>query len=165
MRSWRADRCRSTMGGVGMGSPHASVAVKSTRIKIASAFMVLAIGHTALAEVHFPLCFERLPSGGVKATSGQRWRFQVIPDGGLDNQTEYFTEREIKNGETIVLKGGQSQDYIQILELASDRVRIRHYGFARGIGSFDDIKNVSVSERCIINEFNRSSGAHAPSSG
>jgi len=85
-----------------------------------------------------PVCFERLPDGIVSARATDGGRFQVIPAGGLDNQTVWFRNSVIRRGDTIKAAGVQIQQYVEVQDITPEAVILRNRGWARGIGEFDN---------------------------
>ena len=81
-------------------------------------------------------------------------RFQVISSGGLDNQSEWFTTQIIGLGDTIVSRGGQYQEYLRIEDIGSRTVWLKRYGFAKGLGKFDEAIEIEISNECTTSGAN-----------
>jgi hypothetical protein len=106
-------------------------------------FALLGLPQSAPAQdtdIPVPLCFEPAEAGAVRVRSRDGGRFQVIPPGGLDNQTEYFLEADVRPGATVKLAGVQFQQYIEILAVERDAVSVKNVGWARFIGEFSRVR-------------------------
>lgn len=99
--------------------------------------------------VPFPFCFDWYAKRVPAATIPFGGNFQVIPKGGTDNQVKSYSRQPIYVGETLTTKGGQSQDYAEILEIDSYSVKVRHYGFAKGFGNYNNDIKLPILNKCI----------------
>ena len=87
--------------------------------------------------VKVPVCFETISTNEVKAKSlYKNMDFQVIPKGQMDNQTEWYSEHIVNIGDTITIKGGQSMQYVKIIDIKSEYIEVLNNGWAKGIGEY-----------------------------
>lgn len=116
-----------------------------TVLRVVVLLASLALPHAAPAQdadIPVPLCFEPVESGAVRVRSRDGGRIQVIPPGGLDNQTEYFLEAVVRPGATVKLAGVQFQQYVKILAVERDAVSVKNAGWARFVGEFSRVRSI-----------------------
>ena len=113
-------------------------------------FLIISLKSEVSADMILSLCFERKSPEILKVVAMRKGeRFQVIPTGGLDSQIDWFTESNVGQGATILSRGGQYQEYLQLLEIKSNTVVLKRYGFAKRLGEFDEIVKVAISTECV----------------
>jgi hypothetical protein len=115
---------------------------------ISASALLLLTTNVAMADLPMDFCFQKISSEEIKVVALHKGRFQVIPRGGADNQVEWFTERNIRKGDTLVTKGGQLQAYVEFQDLVKKKIRVHQYGWARGVGTVDQIKEVLLTDQC-----------------
>lgn len=85
------------------------------------------------------LYFESLRIQEERITIRSKSRIGIIKNGEPDDVRMWKQELDFSVGDTIRLTGGQMNLYWQILKIEKDKVKLRYYGFLRGIGTIDEI--------------------------
>ena len=115
-------------------------------------FAFLSLSTPLSAETILPVCFELQEENTILAIATRPGLlFTVIPPNGLDNSQPRFREHEVSVGATLVSRGAQFQEYLELTQVTRDAVTLRRYGHAKGLGEFNQEIQIPLSKKCKRN--------------
>jgi len=83
--------------------------------------------------------FKTLKIVGDALVISDQFRLGRISSSGPDVVTNWTTNLTFRVGETVRRQGGQSNEYWEILAITNGMVKMHYFGFAKGVGDFDEV--------------------------
>ena len=83
--------------------------------------------------------FKTLKIVGDALLISDQFRLGKISSSGPDVVTNWTTNLTFRVGETVRQQGGQSNEYWEILAITNGMAKMHYFGFAKGIGGFDEV--------------------------